>query len=85
MSPRRLAAMLLGPAVLGLGLFAAPEPASAQERSAPGILKLEFEYDDDVPTLEVEFVDPAGNRREIEVDLRTGQIIEDESEEPSAL
>lgn len=76
----RMAVAVLGPAAVGMGaMLGGSGVAEAQERApTPGILSIELDEEDGRPTAEVDLVDLQGNQREIEVDLQTGRIIEDE-------
>ncbi|RVW00519.1 PepSY domain-containing protein [Rhodococcus spongiicola] len=79
---RRVAAVV-GPAAIGIAaLVGSAGTANAEETpAAPGILEIELDLADGGPTAEVEFVDLEGAHREIQVDLQTGQIVEEEPED----
>ncbi|MCL2535866.1 MAG: PepSY domain-containing protein [Nocardiaceae bacterium] len=80
---RVAAVAVLAPTVIGTGaVLGASGIAAAQ--APPGILEFEYEQEDGRPIVEVEFVDLQGRHREIEVDLQTGRIIEDELEDEGA-
>ncbi|MGF7123797.1 PepSY domain-containing protein [Rhodococcus sp. BE178] len=51
-----------------------------QPPPTPGILGVELDEEGGRPTVEVDFVDLEGGHREVDIDLQTGRIIEDEPE-----
>ncbi|RVW09044.1 peptidase [Prescottella agglutinans] len=75
-----IAVAVLGPVAVGMGaMFGGSGVAEAQEGApTPGILSIELDEEDGRPTAEVDLVDLQGDQREIEIDLQTGRIIEDE-------
>ncbi|WP_258195175.1 peptidase [Rhodococcus sp. OK519] len=79
------AAVLCTAAAVSGVLLAGAGSAQAQESPrAPGILGFELDEEDGRPTVEIDFVDLQGERREIDVDLQTGRIVEDEPEDDTA-
>ncbi|WP_433604775.1 PepSY domain-containing protein [Prescottella agglutinans] len=76
----RIAVAVLAPAAVGVGTMLGGSGVADAEETAPspGILSIELDEEEGRPTAEVDLVDLQGNEREIEIDLQTGRIIEDE-------
>ncbi|CAM2975551.1 peptidase [Prescottella defluvii] len=76
----RSATALLFSAVVGVGMSTVGGGVAAAQEPPPmpGILGIELDEEDGRPTVEVDYVDLAGVHREVEIDLQTGRIIEDE-------
>ncbi|NKR90883.1 PepSY domain-containing protein [Prescottella equi] len=70
------AAVGSGALVLGAGTAAAQETPPG-----PAILGVELDEEDGRPTVEIDYVNLQGERREIDVDLQTGLITEDEPDD----
>ncbi|WP_207390406.1 hypothetical protein [Rhodococcus sp. ABRD24] len=71
-------AAVLGSVAVGVGVFVAGGGVADAEEPPPDVLGVELDEEDGRPTVEVDFVDLQGVHREIEIDLQTGRIIEDE-------
>ncbi|QCQ93865.1 peptidase [Rhodococcus sp. SGAir0479] len=81
MTTTRRVASVLAPTAVAIGALVGAGPVAAAEPApAPGILGVELDEEEGRPTLEVDFVDLQGVHREIDIDLQTGRIVEDEPE-----
>jgi len=83
----RAAAVVICSAVVGPGaLVVGAGHATAQEAPpGPAILGIELDEEDGRPTVEIDYVNLQGERREIEIDLQTGRIVEDEPVDAATL
>lgn len=76
----KTAAAVVCSAALGSGLLVVGAGVAVAEElpSGPAILGVELDEEDGRPTVEIDYVNLQGERREIEVDLQSGRIVEDE-------
>ena len=83
----RAAAVLIGSAVVGSGALVVGAGHAAAQEAPPGpaILGIELDEEDGRPTVEIDYVNLRGERREIDVDLQTGRIIESEPEDEATM
>lgn len=83
----RVAAVVIGSAVVGPGALVVGAGQAAAQEAPPGpaILGIELDEEDGRPTVEIDYVNLQGERREIDVDLQTGRIIESEPEDEATM